>query len=306
VELWRSTFAATSFSAVHLLFLPRHRDIALDGPKGWCYRAPLLGRNLVRLLYLDEAGTDQHAPWLTVAGVLVHGDCEWPEIDQRIAALIEKYIPPSDRVNFVFHATDIFHGSDYFDRRKPEWPEHRRLALLNELANIIDELSLPVVFGTYEKEKFGVGTIPAADTHQKKARLIHDVAVIDCLMRADKWLALFAPTELATVVHEDGTSAKSTIKLSVRFARSEDHIKAQGFDPKALELPLRRIIDTVHFAEKADARPLQLADLCAFILARGFKNKPVPERPTEIIFKHLRWIMNYDQNFSHSTLICPE
>ena len=30
-------------------------------------------------------------------------------------------------------------------------------------------------------------------------------------------------------------------------------------------LPLKRIIDTVHFADKQGAAPLQLADLCAFI-----------------------------------------
>lgn len=62
---------------------------------------PLLGHNLVRLLYLDEAGTDHGASTLLVAGVLVHGDFEWPEIDRRIRALIEKYIPAIDRFGFA-------------------------------------------------------------------------------------------------------------------------------------------------------------------------------------------------------------
>ena len=48
--------------------------------------APFLGKNLVRLVYLDEGGTDLKAPVLTVAGVLVHGDQQWPEIDRRILA----------------------------------------------------------------------------------------------------------------------------------------------------------------------------------------------------------------------------
>ena len=74
--------------------------------------APLLGHNLVRLLYLDETGTTVHTNFLSVAGVIVHGDFEWPEVDKRIAALIEKYISePDRRLDFVFHATDIFHGS---------------------------------------------------------------------------------------------------------------------------------------------------------------------------------------------------
>ena len=54
-------------------------------------RAPLLGHNLVRLLYLDESGSDHQAPVLNVAGVLVHGDKEWPEIDRRVLLLIDKY-----------------------------------------------------------------------------------------------------------------------------------------------------------------------------------------------------------------------
>ena len=93
-------------------------------------RAPLLGRNLVRLLYLDEAGIDEKAAWLSVAGVMVHGDREWPEIDRRIAALLDEFIPQEDRVGFVFHATDIYHGSGYFYRRKEEWQQPRRVALL--------------------------------------------------------------------------------------------------------------------------------------------------------------------------------
>jgi hypothetical protein len=83
--------------------------------------APLFGQNLVRLIYLDETGTTSRATFLSVAGVILHGDYEWPGVDERIVALIERYIPEPDRLGFVFHATDIFHGSGYFDRRKPEW-----------------------------------------------------------------------------------------------------------------------------------------------------------------------------------------
>jgi hypothetical protein len=100
---------------------------------------------------------------------------------------------------------------------------------------------------------------------------------------------------LATVVHEDGTPAKMMIKESLRLIRSEARLARAGVGAdiesvkKHLGLPLKRIIDTVHFAEKSDAGPLQLADLCAFILARGLKDKPVPVRPFEIIWKHLQW-----------------
>jgi hypothetical protein len=268
------------------------------------------GRNLVRLLYLDETGTSARASFLSVAGVIVHGDYEWPEVDRQIEALIEKYIRAPDRLGFVFHATDIFHGSAYFDRRKPEWATmDQRWPILLDLATIIDDLSLPIVAGMYRKAKFGLGLLaPQDQKHGPKARLIHNVAAIDCLIAADRWLERFAPTELATVVHEDGTPAKPLIKLSVQVLRSTERMSAEGLDEsvrKEFNLPLRRIIDTVHFAEKAGARPLQLADLCAFMLGRAMQERSVPSGVFEIIWKHLRWLLPQDQVSKMGAILQP-
>ncbi len=252
--------------------------------------APLYGTNLVRLLYLDEAGKDAHAPWLCVAGVLVHGDHQWPELTNRISALVEKYVPEEDRHGFAFHATDIFHGSGVFDRRKPEWADPtKRYRVLDDLAKIIDDMTLPLVSGSYEKSSFGLGIYDPMDAQKHESKVIHSIAAIDCLRWADKWLELFAPTELATVVHEDGTRAKTMIKEGLKLLRDEKLMALVNTSPSLLALPLRRIIDTVHFAEKADAPGLQMADLCAFILGRALKNLPTPQYATEVILKHRGW-----------------
>ena len=258
-----------------------------------CERAPLLGHNLVRLVYLDEAGVDWKSPVFCVSGVLVHGDKEWPEVDRRIIAVINRYIPEQDRDGFVFHATDIFHGSKYFDRRKPEWESRNlRFPILADLAAIIDHMHLPVVLGTYERKSFAVGVIPESD-QALKADVMHTASVSDCLIRADQWLARYAPEELATVIHEDGVKAKALIKKVVRLLRNTnklDHSGPQGVK-ESLGLPLKRIIDTVHFAEKADARPLQLADLCAFVAGRALKGVEVPDIIWRPIFRHVQWIL---------------
>jgi hypothetical protein len=269
--------------------------------------APLLGHNLVRLLYLDEAGTDQGAPIMTVSGVLVHGDQQWPEVDRRLRALIEKYIPKADQLGFVFHATDIFHGSGYFDRRKPEWknPEIRN-TILNEMAAIISDLGLPVVAGTYKKKEFGAEIPDLRDPSKHKDAMLHITAATDCLRWADIWLHRYAPSELATVVHEDGTSAKRFIKWVVKILRSPEQMEADGLaDPQLgeLGLPLKRIIDTVHFAEKGDARPLQLADLCAFLIARSTKNLAVPAYALKVVFRHLSWRSPEFANISDDDLV---
>lgn len=255
--------------------------------------APLSGTNLVRLTYLDEAGTDASATAVTVAGVMVHGDHEWPEIDKRIDALVEKYVPESDRVGFHFHATDIYHGSGYFDRRKPEWPEDRRLTVLSNLAQIIRDMHLPVVSGSYRKKKYAADAPQAHRAPADRLRHMHGICILDCLRDANRWLWLFAPQELSTVVHEDLPNTKALFKICVRMVRSEKLLEQNGIDAKARRaagLPLKHIIDTVHFAEKADAKPLQLADLCAWVLNRSIRGKPVPKDVFAIVREGQFWV----------------
>jgi Protein of unknown function (DUF3800) len=245
----------------------------------------------VRLVYLDEAGTDFKAPVLAVAGVLVHGDYEWPEVDKRIRRLIDEFIPEPDRPGFVFHATDIFHGSGYFDRRKQEWDSlDKRLPIINGLASIIDDLGLPVVFGHYTKDKYGIGVLTGQEDPKILGAMVHGNAAADCLIQADRWLERFAPDELATVVHEDGAATKVLIKRAVSVLRNPDfHGGLSTEELSELGMPLKRIIDTVHFADKGDARPLQLADLCAFVLGRALKDMPIPVQAFRVIWKLSRW-----------------
>jgi hypothetical protein len=254
-----------------------------------CGRAPLLGHNLVRLVYLDEAGTDFRAPFLCVAGVIVHGDRQWPEIDRKISALIEKYVEEIElRPRFFFHAKDIFHGNGYFDRHKTRWKEPiDRFKVLLDLAGVIGDLKLPVVSGQYEKQGFGYELVSKEERPQIFHNMMHMSAALDCLISADKWLEEYYPDEIATVVHEDGNKSKKHIKLIVRLLRDRDLLVSEGYgnliEAMPGSIPLKRIIDTVHFAEKPDARSLQLADLCAFTFSRAARKQLLPDGLFDII-----------------------
>jgi hypothetical protein len=246
---------------------------------GW---APLLGHNLVRLLYLDEAGVDHTAPIVGVGGVLIHGDRDWAAVDLHIRALIDKYVvEPELRAGFIFHAKDIYHGTKYFDRRLPRWLDPAaRNAVLLDLAMVIAGLGLQVVFGRYERANPIYQEVLRVDiTPEQFTTFLHQMAVSDCLSQADRWLATHAPGEIATVIHEDGTPAKKLVKRTVQVLRSPEEIAASELpeeQKRDFSFPLKRIIDTVHFAEKAEARPLQLADLVAFILCRAASGKHTP------------------------------
>jgi Protein of unknown function (DUF3800) len=242
-------------------------------------------------VYLDEAGISHRETALCVAGVLVHGDFESGAVEEQFDILVERYIPETDRLGFVFHAKDIFHGSGYFDR--DHWPKETRFQILSDLAGIIDTLKLPVVAGLYRKDGFGAGTLSAEDSEDRKRVIMQTVSVFDCLIWTDRWLEKFSPSENAVVIAEDTDRVKPLIKFSVRMLRSPIVLKEAGLEQAAATfgMPLKRIIDTVHFAAKSDARALQLADLCAFTLGRGMKGKDVPLTVFQIIWDHLKWVL---------------
>ena len=151
--------------------------------------------------------------------------------------------------------------------------------ILKDLAKIIEEFDLPIVVGGYQKDKFGDGHVHF-DEHEinMKRSVIHMIATMDCATWADRWLGQFAPQENAMIVGEDADHVKPMIKRALRLLRNSARLETQGvdFDTRLqFGLPLQRIIDTVHFAAKADSKPLQLADLCAFSINRVMKGKPM-------------------------------
>ena len=82
-------------------------------------------------------------------------------------------------MGFVFHASDIFHGSGYFDRKI--WSQEKRLKILADIAAIIEVLYLPVVAGMYAKDVFGIG-IPEIHqaAHERKRDIMQTASVLDC------------------------------------------------------------------------------------------------------------------------------
>ena len=191
--------------------VPANLDLEAEG-KDDAATVNLFGSPM-RLVYLDEAGSDHKAPHLAVAGVIVHGDEEWPEVDRRILALINQYVDDENQDGFVFHATNVFHGNGYFDRKKPEWADReKRWQVLSDLAKILEDLKLPVVAGSYKKEGFGAGVLTGLERPLFKHNMLHDMAILDCLLHADRWLEIYSPSELAAVIHEGRNTGQEAHK----------------------------------------------------------------------------------------------
>jgi hypothetical protein len=76
---------------------------------------------LLRLIYLDEAGISEAEPVAVVAGIVVEADRD------------------------CFHATELFSGGRTFTRQK--WNRELRWTILERLLSIPKELQIPVVAG---------------------------------------------------------------------------------------------------------------------------------------------------------------
>lgn len=87
-----------------------------------------------------------------------------------------------------------------------------------------------------------------------------------------------ASDEVAMLIAEDRPIMRKMLKFAHAILRGRAPPEFQGLlsetlvaDPilSKLVLPLERIVETVHFAEKGESSLLQIADLCAFTIKRN-------------------------------------
>jgi hypothetical protein len=219
----------------------------------------------VRITYLDEAGISAHEPYVVVAGVLIDGDRQLARVEDYLDHLVKKHIPDEHAHGFVFHAADIWAGSEGIFKDRSEWPFDRRIAILKDLAAIPVKFDLVVSMGWVEKatafpEHGGQSAISAFDM----SVAAHAVAFMDCAIAANIFLRE-ATNEYTILIAEDRDSVRNLMKSTLALCRNERALRAANIEFGEI-LPLERVRDTVHFAKKAESRHLQLADAATFVV----------------------------------------
>jgi len=243
-------------------------------------KPPLEGDNLVRLIYLDEAGKSnpKHEPFFVVAGVIIHGDAQWKAIEQDIWEVVCKHIAEEARDGLVFHATELFSGGRQFDRET--WPREKRWAILDDLIGIVSKYPLPVVHGYVPRAKLQQNLEEQFPHDKWDARslnqMAHGLAFAECAKRAQEWMGVYGGSELAMFIAEDVPDLKRYLKRIHALLRDPNNELFQVSDVP-ME-PLTKIIDTIHFAGKNETSILQLADVCAFVWKRALMGKDDAKR----------------------------
>lgn len=217
----------------------------------------------MRLIYIDEAGTAAHEPVTVVAGIIVDADGQWRHLEEYLKRIRDHYLPEEDRKDFVFHATDIFSGTKYFSREK--WALSTRLNILEDILLARARIGFSVSVGY----SFRVdGKYPNEDGYR---RVRHMSAYSFCLMGCEDHIRKFGDREeIAIVIAEDLPEMRSHLKTIHHDLTKEDSEYPAFRDL----IPFRHIVDTIHFAPKAQSALLQFADAFAFAMRRHMAGYP--------------------------------
>jgi hypothetical protein len=256
----------------------------------------------VRLAFLDESGRSRHEPIIVVAGIIVHGDRVYRKLEQRLTEIVVKHIPREDWPGFpredwpgfVFHAKDIFQGAGYF-KDKGKWPRERRFPILHDIAKLPTEFWMPVVFGHVNKDEYRKDAAQQIMMHSNENNRAHVIDVAEHMVAAaraeigiERRMRLFPRDEICMLIAEDTDRVKRAVKGAHALLRNPLEIVGTEF-ARVPELPLTKIVDTPHFAEKADSAPLQVADVCAYLVLRRILRRTDSQEFFEVIAPQLSW-----------------
>jgi hypothetical protein len=238
----------------------------------------------VRLIYVDEAGISNltQEPFLVVAGVVVDADRQFKLVEAHLDELVDKHISKESHDGFAFHAMEIFHGTRRFDRNI--WPFEKRLEILDDLAAIPRKFDLPVCYGITNRVILPKNLPDASPTHL--AGVAHANALFKCALQAELILRATAEKEVGMLIAEDRDQVRKMLKSSYALLRgrvTDEYKAAVDFDSVRVGafgklIPLERIVETIHFAQKSESSLLQVADLCAFAIKRDLMKSSHSDR----------------------------
>lgn len=235
------------------------------------------------VVYFDEAGTGkiEEEPFVVVAGVVVEPDREFKALENDLKEIVRYYIPEEDREGFVFHTTDLFGGRKYW-RDRDRWPKPLRWEILDRLTALIEKYDLPVPYGFVDKQLYVdrarevLGDIGLNDG----MRMAHAAAFSTAAMGVQRLLDRHAKDKnaVAMFVAENLPEMRTFLKRVQYLFKDPEQEVFKIPDGEGLRVPLTRVVDTLHFAEKTENSLLQLADVCAFCLKRYIMKRPDSER----------------------------
>ncbi|MDG6221678.1 MAG: DUF3800 domain-containing protein [Candidatus Bathyarchaeota archaeon] len=208
------------------------------------------------LLYLDESGDP--SSWaehnhFVIAGIGVY-EFEIENLRKKLVEIQRKYFPEI-KIPMIFHATEIHSGK----KRYRNFPKEKRMALLKELYEIIQNEKFPkiAIFGAV------LGIESAKNAYEDRSSTFEEV-----ISGFNTFLVEGYRTQRSK---RTGYGNKGLIIIDKNREEQYKQLLDTFQEEGTRYGYLANIVDIPYFARCKDTTMLQLADLCSYAIFRFFE-----------------------------------
>ena len=234
------------------------------------------------LAYIDDSGRRAKAISIHVlASVLVH-ESFFVSLDVSAANAIYKEIPEDKLDEFMgkfteFHASELYGGYGPFDSSIVS--QHVRFGVIKHLLMLLEYHKVKVVYG-------GVNKTALQQTPYASANVV-DMCFRICAEGIESYIERIPrpPTyEWALFIADEMNKDKSVLKSSFRELR-----KHETKPPRTALGRIWHVHDEIYFGESKGSIGIQLADLCAYFIAKHLEggDDPAAEGFYKMIESHI-------------------
>ena len=231
------------------------------------------GGDTVHIVYLDdsEQRTIKGMRYQVIGAVIIP-DRDFPMIEQTLAYYVYEKVPEVPRMDFEFHASDLWNGNKPFQDIKTD----ERKRLFSECVRVLEEWKIPIVYGAVHLDKL-YGTLFST------ANPI-DIAFRVCAKAVEEWFCEQSPDGFGLLISDNGNQhVRNTVANSFRQYR-----QLVRSSPPSRGL-LAHIHDDMYFGDSSFSVGIQLADICTLLISRhlvGYEDsEELYQRIQKLIFK---------------------
>ena len=250
------------------------------------------GRAYVYLAYLDDSDTkDKAAKWQVMAAVMIP-DYLFNVSELMLSLVIQNVIPEEKMDEFEeFHACELFGGYGVFQGID----QQKRHSAIELLLNVIVTANMQVAYGAVDLDFLRNQDYRSANPQ--------DIAFRSCVKGIQNWLSDLAMQNMKNANIELGGSWESPIALLIADAGDKkDNAELQkSFREmrKRLKHPQNygdssaHFHDDMYFGDSKFSLGIQLADLCAFFIAKHLEGRADAEGFYQLIANKIVFSKTY-------------
>ncbi len=198
-------------------------------------------RFVVRLVYSDESGNNNEAPFLTFGAVVLEATRQLPRVLKSIEDV--RLAHPRFAIDGV-----EFKGNRLFGQI--ERAENQEI--ISSLLGIIFDNRIPIFCG-----------VVRADGEEPESR--QAMATARCALKVDAYLEQIG--DEALWIADNNSKAEKHVQDALRMLRKI------GILPGAQEFRLRNLLDTIYSGNSKESSLLQIADLSVYIIGAKIRGK---------------------------------